>query len=645
MDYDLGFVRVAAAVPLCAAADTRFNGGEIVRLIRESYDNGAGAVVFPELSVTGYSCGDLFFSKTLLDGAYESLGNIAEQTSALDLVSIVGLPVYDGAHLLNCAAVLHKGKLLGVVPKTYIPNYGEFYEGRWFFSGKDAIRNEVTLLGQTVPLRSDLIFDCGRLKIAVEICEDMWASVPPSAFHALHGANVIFNLSATNAVIGKSAYRKMLVKQRSFTSHCGYVFVSAGIGESTTDTLYSGHALIAENGAVLTDEKQSEFESKLFYSEIDLDRLEADRKKHTTFTAALPNAAPYQIVKTDLTAKSPATLSRSVSRFPFVPRAAADKDARMREIYDILALSLAKRLRHTEIKSPVIGVSGGLDSTLALLVSVRAVDILRLPREGVIGVTMPGFGTTDRTLENAKRLMSRLGVTSREIDIKNACIQHFKDIGHDVNVTDVTFENAQARERTQILMDIANQEGGLVIGTGDLSELALGWATYAGDHISMYAVNSGVPKTLVRHLAAWIGDTVLEGDAREVIRDILDTPVSPELLPADAEGKIAQKTEEILGDYALHDFFLYYFIRCGFTPRKILFLAKTAFDGVYEEAYIKNCLKTFFTRFFNHQFKRSCMPDGPKIGSITLSPRADWRMPSDAEARLWLDEQDAQPRG
>ncbi len=640
MDNSFGFVRVAAAVPSCKVADARGNCGEIARLIRQAAENRASVIVFPELCVTGYSCADLFFSKTLLDGALAGVADILQKTKDLSIVAIVGLPVFDGAHLLNCAAFLYQGRVLGVVPKTYVPNYGEFYESRWFFPGGKAITDEIDICGQRVPMSSNLIIDCGRLKIAAEVCEDMWVATPPSAMHTLNGANIIVNLSATNAVIGKSSYRKMLVKQRSFTSHCGYVFVSAGVGESTTDTLYSGHALIAENGSVLLDEKHLSFDSNIFYSEIDLDRLEADRKKRTTFDSVLCPDRPYRTIKADLGEKPLDKLTRSVARFPFVPRSAADKNDRMHEICDILALSLAKRLKHTGIKSPVVGISGGLDSTLALLLIVRAIDILKIERKHIICVTMPGFGTTGRTLENAKRLTNLLGATLREISIVEACKVHFKDIGHDIGNTDVTFENVQARERTQILMDIANQEGGLVIGTGDLSELALGWATYAGDHISMYGINSGVPKTLVRHLVAWLGEAVLQGDVQAVIADILDTPVSPELLPADEEGKISQKTEEILGDYILHDFFLYYFIRFGFTPQKILYLAKTAFDGEYDEPTIRQCLKTFLTRFFNHQFKRSCMPDGPKIGSVTLSPRTDWRMPSDALSALWLKDLD-----
>lgn len=637
LNKNYGFVRVAAAVPVCNVADVSNNCREIVSLIKEAFENKVHVIVFPELSVTGYSCGDLFFSKTLHDASFDGINYILEKTKDLDIISIVGLPVYDGAHLLNCAAVLHKGKILGIVPKTYIPNYGEFYESRWFFSGEKSVLSEIEICSQTIPLGSNLIFDCGKLKIAVEICEDMWVATPPSAMHALHGANIIFNLSATNAVIGKSSYRKMLVKQRSFTSHCGYVFVSAGAGESTTDTLYSAHALIGENGSLLVDEKQLSFENKVYYTEIDLDRLETDRKKRTTFDSVLESKSIYKAVKVDFEGCKIDSLTRSIARFPFVPRSTSDKNERMDEIYTILAFSLAKRLRHTKIKAPVIGISGGLDSTLALLIVVRAMDILKLERKNVIAVTMPGFGTTGRTLENAKQLMNNLGVTSREISIKDACIQHFKDIGHDINNTDVTYENTQARERTQILMDIANQASGLVIGTGDLSELALGWATYAGDHISMYGVNSGVPKTLVRHLVSWIGENVLRGDVQKTILDVLDTPVSPELLPTDSEGEIAQKTEEIIGDYVLHDFFLYYFVRFGFAPDKILFMAKTAFFGEYEEIYIKNCLKTFLTRFFNHQFKRSCMPDGPKIGSVTLSPRTDWRMPSDAQVNLWIE--------
>jgi len=632
-----GFVRIATAVPACKVGDAAYNCNEIIKLIKEANDECVQAIVLPELSVTGYTCADLFFSNTLLNGALNGLTSIANKTRDLDIISIVGVPIFDGVHLLNCAAVIQRGNILGLIPKTYIPNHGEFYERRWFYSATEATVNEITICGQAVPLSTNLLFNCGEMKFAVEICEDLWSSTPPSSMHTLNGANVVFNLSASNAVIGKASYRKMLVKSRSFSSHCAYVFVSAGAGESTTDTLFSGHTIIAENGSILLEDTKPSLESKLFFTEIDLERINADRKKSSTFNTHFQNSVPYKTINTSKISTEFNALTRKVAQFPFVPRLSADKNERMEEIYTILAMSLAKRLKHTGIKAPVIGISGGLDSTLALLIIVRAMDILGLPHSGIVAVTMPGFGTTSRTLENAKHLMRLFGVTSLEISIKDACIQHFKDIGHDINSLDVTYENSQARERTQLLMDIANKKGGLVIGTGDLSELALGWATYAGDHISMYAVNVGVPKTLVRHLVEWIGEYVLSGDVQDIILDVLDTPVSPELLPADENGSISQKTEEILGDYVLHDFFLYYFIRFGFTPEKILFLAKAAFESVYDDENIKTCLKTFLKRFFNNQFKRSCMPDGPKIGSITLSPRADWRMPSDAEVNLWLE--------
>jgi len=632
-----GFVRIATAIPACGVCDVAHNCNEIIKLIKDANEQGVQAIVFPELSVTGYTCADLFFSNTLLNGALQGLNSIANKTRDLDIISIVGLPIFDGVHLLNCAAVMQKGNVLGIIPKTYIPNHGEFYEKRWFYSSSDATINEINICGQSTPLSTNLIFNCGDMKFAVEICEDLWSSTPPSSMHTLNGANVVFNLSASNAVIGKASYRKMLVKSRSFSSHCAYIFVSAGAGESTTDTLFSGHTIIAENGSILLECTKPSLESKLLFAEIDIERINSDRKKASTFNTHFQNSQPYKIINTSKINTEFSSLTRAIAQFPFVPRITIDKNERLEEIYTILAMSLAKRLKHTGIKTPVIGISGGLDSTLALLIIIRAMDILGLPHSGIVAVTMPGFGTTSRTLENAKHLMRLLGVTSLEISIKDACIQHFKDIGQNINTLDVTYENSQARERTQILMDIANKQNGLVIGTGDLSELALGWATYAGDHISMYAVNVGVPKTLVRHLVEWIGEYVLTKEVNEIIIDVLDTPVSPELLPADENGSIKQKTEEILGDYVLHDFFLYYFIRFGFTPEKILFLATTAFDGVYDEKNIKGCLKIFLKRFFSNQFKRSCMPDGPKIGSITLSPRADWRMPSDAEVKLWLE--------
>ena len=630
-----GFIKLAAAVPEVGIGDVSFNCNEIIRLAKEAYSGGAQAIVFPELSVTGYSAGDLLLSDALLGGAQDGVADILNAISNLDIICIIGLPVFDGVRLLNCAAVLHKGKILGMVPKTYIPNYGEFYEGRWFASGNDA-NETIEFCGQAVPLGAKLIFDCGGFKFAIELCEDMWVSSPPSASHTLNGANVIFNLSACNAVAGKADHRKAVVKHRSFTSHCAYVYVSAGITESTTDTLFSANTIFAENGSIIKDETNFSFESKLYCAELDIDRVNAERKRQNTFGSHSATDKPYRTIKADTTAQSIESLTREIPRFPFVPRGEASKDKRMCEIYDILSYPLARRMRHTGTKNPVLGISGGLDSTLALLVTVRAMDILGLPRSGVEAITMPGFGTTSRTLGNARTLMELLGVNMREISIVPACEQHFKDIGHDINNADVTYENSQARERTQILMDIANQVGGFVVGTGDLSELALGWATFAGDHISMYCVNGGVPKTLVRHLVKWISDNTLTDEARNVAEDILNTPVSPELLPTGGDGELVQKTETIIGDYALHDFFLYYFVRFGFSPSKILFLAVSAFDGTYTKEHIKELLTLFCKRFFSNQFKRSCMPDGPKVGSISLSPRADWRMPSDATVNLWL---------
>lgn len=633
---NFGFVKVAAAVPSCQVADTVRNSMETVKLIKKAHENNAQVVVFPELNITGFSCGDLFFSATLQQGALNGLSDILKNTVNIDIISVVGLPIYDGVHLYNCAAVLHKGKIAGIVPKTYIPNYDEFNESRWFFSGESSPFKTITVCGQKAPFDSNIIFSCNHLKFAVEICEDMWTSTPPSSMHALNGANIILNLSALTSVVGKDTYTKAIVKQRSFTSHCGYLLVSAGVCESSTDVLYSGHALIAENGAVLLDKKQYSFESNIFYSEIDLQRIDADRKKRTTFYSVLEHKRTYQTVEINADEIKLEKLTRFVSPFPFLPKEDNAKNSRMDEIYNTSAYALAKRLRHTNIKTPVIGVSGGLDSTLALLITVHAADILKIERSNIIAVTMPGFGTTKKTLDNAKRLMELLGVSAYEIDITKACKQHFNDIGHNINNTDTTFENAQARERTQILMDIANAKGGLVIGTGDLSELALGWTTYGGDHISMYAVNIGIPKTLVFRLVDWIGKNIFDGEIKKIIQNILKTPISPELLPS-KEGVIMQKTEEIIGNYDLHDFFLYYFLRFGFTPEKILFLANNAFDKKYDETYIKKCLKIFITRFFANQFKRSCLPDGPKIGSVSLSPRTDWKMPSDAQVKLWLE--------
>lgn len=632
------FIKVASAVPELKVADPAYNAAEIIRLIGKAADAQADVILFPELSVTGYSCADLFMNDALIQGAEHALSDILAASAGTQILIAVGLPVSDGQHLYNCAVLLQNGIILGVVPKAYLPNYGEFYEQRWFFAAQDAKRTTVTLCGQAVPFGTQ-IFTNGQVKLAVEICEDLWVSAPPSADLTRAGAEIILNLSASNAVIGKQKYRRLLVQQRSFSSHCAYVYTSAGAGESTTDTVYCGHVLTAENGAVLLDEQNLSFESAIYYTDIDLGRIRADRRRSNTFMAERESVLPNEVSFAPFSAKDFA-LTRRFSPQPFIPAPGVNRDLRFEEIYNILSTALAKRLRHTGAKTAVIGISGGLDSTLALLITARAMDILKKPRTDILAVTMPGFGTTGRTLQNAQKLMQLLGTTIREIRIKDACLQHFKDIGHDPSVTDVTYENTQARERTQILMDLANQAGGMVIGTGDLSELALGWATYAGDHISMYGVNAGVPKTLVRHLVDWIGRDSQNEEIRATLQDVLETPVSPELLPMDDDGEIAQKTEEILGDYILHDFFLYYFLRFGYTPAKILFLACHAFKGKYDKAHITDVLRTFIKRFFQNQFKRSCLPDGPKIGSVTLSPRADFRMPSDASAALWLHETD-----
>lgn len=629
-----GFIRTAVACPESQVGNTNFNTNQAIQLIEEAAHQEVSLLVFPELSVSSYTCADLFLSSTLQNNVNCSLLQLAEVTKDLPITVVVGAPISDGTHLFNCAVFLSGGSLQGVVPKTHLPNYSEFYEQRWFASASDTSVDSVSIGDQLVPFGTNLLFRMDEALIAAEICEDLWVNCPPSIAHTQAGANIICNLSASNAVIGKRGYRTMLVKQRSFSSHCAYLFSSAGICESTTDTLYSGHLLIGENGSILADQLQEDFSSHMAVADLDLERLANDRKHISTFQV---NSKNYRTISLPHGIQKISKLKRRFNQTPFVPSASKNKDARMEEIYNIQALSLAKRLRHTGLTHPVIGISGGLDSTLALLVAVRAMDKLQLDRSNILGITMPGFGTTGRTLNNSKKLIEALDVSFQEINITQACLKHFQDIGHDPEIHDVTYENVQARERTQILLDIANKCGGLVVGTGDLSELALGWATYAGDHISMYGVNAGVPKTLVRHIVKWISDTT-GGVIQEILEDILDTPVSPELLPPDKDGKIVQKTEKIIGDYILHDFFLYYFVRFGFSFDKIFFLAQHAFQGYYNDSEIKNCLTIFVRRFFSQQFKRSCLPDGPKIGSVTLSPRSDWRMPSDCSPEIWLQD-------
>lgn len=629
-----GFVKVAAVTPKVKVADTSYNGECIRCLMKETVEKGAKVVVFPELCITGYTCSDLFWQDKLLLQAKEELIEIAKSSKKLDGIFFVGLPLEINGKLYNVAAAISEGKILGIVPKQYLPNYNEFYEQRHFKSGTE-LCTEIKIGDDEVTVDCDLIFACEqmpKLKIGVEICEDLWVPNPPSIQHAMDGATIIVNPSASDEITGKSIYRKELVAGQSARLVCGYIYASAGDGESTQDVVYSGHNIIAENGQVLAE--SARFTNQIVYSEIDVARLEADRRRMTTFDTQEGNFVPFSLKmkKTKLT--------RYIDPSPFVPGNKADRDRRCDEILMIQAMGLKKRLEHTGCKSAVIGISGGLDSTLALLVTVRAFDLLGIEHKNIAAVTMPGFGTTDRTYDNAVNLIKCLGAEFIEVDIKNAVNIHFKDIGHDASVHDVTYENGQARERTQILMDLANKKNGMVIGTGDLSELALGWATYNGDHMSMYAVNASVPKTLVRHLVRYYADTCGSELLEKTLLDVLDTPVSPELLPPE-NGQISQKTEDLVGPYELHDFFLYNMMRLGFEPEKIYRLAKIAFKGTYDDEFILKWIKIFYRRFFAQQFKRSCLPDGPKVGTVAVSPRGDWRMPSDACVRIWMDEIDS----
>lgn len=637
MNY--GYVKVAAAVPRVHVADCKFNAGQIEKEIIIADGKGVQIITFPELCITGYTCGDLFAQQLLLEEAELGLMQMLNSTRQLDIISIVGMPVVCEGHLLNAAVVIQKGRVLGVVPKTYLPNYKEFYEMRWFVSASDVPAQTIRLCGQVAPLGTNLLFETSDTTFGIEICEDVWAAVPPSSSLALQGAEIIFNLSADNESIGKHAYLRSLLSQQSARCLAGYVFSSCGFGESTTDVVFAGNGLIYENGTLLAASERFSLEEQLVVSEIDVEFLRTERRVNTTFAACRRRVAPEVAVRvsTELVNSRELNLTRTYDPHPFVPQGPT-LDERCEEIFSIQVAGLAQRLTHTKAKSAVVGISGGLDSTLALLVCVKTYDKLGWPRKGIVGVTMPGFGTTDRTYTNAVDLMTSLGVTVREISIRKACLQHFEDIGHDAAVHDVVYENSQARERIQILMDIANQTGGLVIGTGDLSELALGWATYNGDHMSMYGVNASVPKTLVKHLVKWVAENGMDETSRRTLLDIVDTPISPELIPADENGNISQITEDLVGPYELHDFFLYHFLRGGFRPSKIFYLAARTFKGVYDEDIIKKWLHTFLRRFFNQQFKRSCLPDGPKVGSVSLSPRGDWRMPSDASSEAWLRE-------
>ena len=633
-----GFVKVAAAVPQVAVADCARNAERIVALAQQAARRGVELVAFPELAVTGYTCADLFLQPALLDAADEALSEIMRQTRKLPLALIVGLPLRHEDRLYNCAAVVAQGRLLGVVPKSYIPNYAEFYEARWFASGAGIEEEHITAAGQEADFGTELTFAVNGAEFGIEICEDLWVASPPSSRLALNGAKLIFNLSASPEGVGKHAYLRELVAQQSARTHTAYVYCSAGFGESSTDLVFAGNGLIAENGTMLAQAARFSLDEQLTVADVDIERLEFERRRNTSFRMR-EEAGESTVIEMELPdALKASALDRRVDPMPFVPADEAHRSERCEEIFQIQSHGLARRLAHTGCRCAVVGISGGLDSTLALLVTVRTFDKLGLDRRGILGITMPGFGTTDRTYRNALKLMEGLGVTVREIPIRDACLQHFRDIGLPESDRSAAYENAQARERTQILMDVANMEGGLVIGTGDLSELALGWATYNGDQMSMYGVNASVPKTLVRHLVRWAADTERDGATRATLLDIIDTPVSPELLPADREGNIAQKTEDLVGPYELHDFFLYNFVRAGFRPAKIAFLAEQAFAGSYDRETIVKWLRVFFRRFFAQQFKRSAMPDGPKVGSVSLSPRGDWRMPSDASAALWLRE-------
>lgn len=628
-----GFIKVAAATPDIRVADCEYNRREIACRMKTAAEEGAKLLVLPELCITGYTCGDLFLQQRLLQGAQDALKELCRESEGLDLLTLVGAPVRYAGKLYNCAVAIHRGKLLGVVPKTFLPNYNEFYEKRHFTCAPKE-NGVVRLCGQTVVFGTKLLFQCEQIPefcLAAEICEDLWAPIPPSSAHASAGATVIANLSASDETVGKDSYRRQLVIGQSARLVCGYLYADAGEGESTTDMVFAGHNLIAENGQLLGQSRL--FENSLLVTELDVQKLEGERRRLTTFPAS--GGTEYTVIPFSLTVED-TTLSRKIDPLPFIPSDSLHRESRCEDILSIQSLGLKKRLDHSRSKTAVIGISGGLDSTLALLVAARAMDKLGRPRSDIIAVTMPGLGTTRRTKSNAEVLAQRLGADLQRIDITRAVMNHFEDIGHDAQQKDVTFENAQARERTQILMDIANRTEGLVVGTGDLSELALGWATYNGDQMSMYGVNASVPKTLIRHIVRYEAEKIGDNQLKKVLFDILDTPVSPELLPA-KEGEISQKTEEIVGPYELHDFFLYYGIRWGFAPQKVLKLAVCAFDGTYSKDVILHWLNVFYRRFFTQQFKRSCMPDGPKIGSVSLSPRGDWRMPSDACWDLWVD--------
>lgn len=640
---ELGFVRVASSAPALRVADVTYNVQQIGAALAQAAAADVQLVVFPELCITAYSCADLFYQDHLLQAAQAGLAQIAMATALSHVSCVVGLPVRVAGRLYNCAALLSEGRIIGVVPKTYLPTAGEFYEQRWFTPADRSLPATVEIAGQTTPFGTDLLFVADEMPgcvVGIEICEDLWAVAPPSGRLALAGATLLVNPSASNELLGKAEYRRDLVRQQSARGLAAYVYAGAGSGESTTDTVYSGHCLIAENGTLLAESTRFQLDTQIIVADLDMQRLDHERIKNSSFSQTVGavdlRRIPFTLPNT-FAAAAP-LVNRPLARTPFVPADPARRAEHCREIFSIQALGLAKRLRHVGAQRITLGVSGGLDSTLALLVTVRAFDQVGLDRAGIIAITMPGFGTTTRTRSNAEQLALDLGVTLRTIPIGESVRLHFRDIGHDEGQHDVTYENAQARERTQILMDVANQVGGLVVGTGDLSEAALGWMTFNGDHMSMYHVNAGVPKTLVRYLVAWCADELFTGATAAVLRDIVDTPITPELLPLSADAQLEQKTEDTIGPYELHDFFLFQVVRYQFAPAKVFFLAQQAFAGVYADAVILRWLGTFYRRFFAQQFKRSAMPDGPKVGSVALSPRGDWRMPSDAVSALWVAE-------
>ena len=634
-----GFITVAAAIPSVKVADTEYNIKQIEDFVAQAEGRGVEIIVFPELSVTGYSCQDLFLQQLLVEQAEVAVMQLLDFSRKLDIICIVGAPVNISGSLYNCAVVIQHGVILGIIPKTYLPNYGEFYEKRWFTSSKNLKPTDIRYAGNSVSITPGptLFRTSDNALFGVEICEDVWAAEPCSNKLALAGADIIFNLSASDELIGKHNYLMNLLSQQSARTISGYVYSGCGFGESTQDVVYGGNALIYENGTLLSESERFSFKPQMIVNQIDIEKLRVERQKNTTFVNCRDDSNAV-IKQTAVVQPKNFSLLREIDALPFVPDD-NDMEHSCNEIFSIQVAGLAKRIMHTACKHLIVGISGGLDSTLALLVCVKTFDKLGMNRKGIVGVTMPGFGTTDRTYNNALSLMNSLGVTIREISIADSVKVHFNDIGHDISVHDVTYENSQARERTQILMDLSNQLKGMVVGTGDLSELALGWATYNGDHMSMYGVNAGIPKTLIKYLVRDVAYNAVDEKSRDTLLDIIDTPISPELIPAEEDGTIKQKTEDLVGPYELHDFFLYYFLRFGFRPSKIYLLARKAFDAAdYEDDTIKHWIKVFFHRFFTQQFKRSCLPDGPKVGSVSLSPRGDWRMPSDASSALWLKE-------